>query len=145
VGIDTRVAPADAGKGGHRTTGATRLEPMNERSLKISAYEEPGRYVLTLGGELDLAGAPAFEDAAARLCEMGARELLVDISDVGFIDSTGIRAILGVKASCEARSCEFSMTHGRENVDHLFELTRLIDRLTFRTRRREPARREIAL
>jgi anti-anti-sigma regulatory factor len=64
---------------------------------------------------------------------------------VGFIDSTGIRAILTVKAACEGRSCEFSMTHGRENVDHLLELTRLIDRLTFRARRRELARREIAL
>jgi anti-sigma B factor antagonist len=118
---------------------------VHERSLKISAYEEPDRHVLTLGGELDMAGAPAFEDAAMRLCDMGAQELLVDISDVGFIDSTGIRAILAVKASCEQRSCEFSMTHGRENVDHLFELTRLIDRLTFRSRRREPSRREITL
>jgi anti-sigma B factor antagonist len=116
-----------------------------EPSLKISASEEPDRYVLTLSGELDLAGAPAFEDAATQLCEMGARDLLVDISDVAFIDSTGIRAILAVKASCEERSCEFSMTHGRENVDHLFELTRLIDRLTFRTRRREQPRRQIAL
>ena len=121
------------------------MEQMNERSLKISAYEEPDRYVLTLSGELDMSGAQAFEDAAMRLCEMGASELLIDISEVGFIDSTGIRAILAVKASCEERSCEFSMTHGRENVDHLFELTRLIDLLTFRTRRREPARREIAL
>jgi anti-anti-sigma factor len=116
-----------------------------EPSLKISAYEEPGRYVLILGGELDLEGVPAFEAAAARICEMGAEDLLVDISDVSFIDSTGLRAILEVKASCEERSCEFSMTHGRENVDHLFELTRLIDRLTFRARRREQPRRQIAL
>jgi anti-sigma B factor antagonist len=125
VGIESRVA--------------------SERSLKISAYEEPDRYVLAMRGELDLAGAPSFEVAAERLCEMGARELLVDISEVGFIDSTGIRAILTVKAACEERSCEFSMTHGRENVNHIFELTRLIDRLTFRTRRREQPRREIAL
>jgi anti-anti-sigma factor len=116
-----------------------------EPSLKISAYEEPDRYILILGGELDLAGVPAFEAAAMRLCEMGAEQLLIDISDVSFIDSTGLRAILEVKAACEGRSCEFSMTHGRENVDHLFELTRLIDRLTFRTRRREQPRREIAL
>lgn len=118
---------------------------MQERSLQIRAYEEPSRHVLVMHGELDLAGAPAFEAAAARLCEMGARELLVDVSEVGFIDSTGVRAILAVKASCEQLSCEFSMTHGQENVDHLFELTRLIDRLTFRSRRPEQPRREIAL
>jgi anti-sigma B factor antagonist len=139
------VALADAGMEGHRTTGASRLEQINDQSLKISAYEEPDRYILILGGELDLAGVPAFEAAVTRLCEMGAEELLVDISDLGFIDSTGLRAILEVKAACEERSCVFSMTHAQENVDHLFELTRLIDRLSFRTRRHEQPRREIAL
>jgi len=118
---------------------------MNQQSLTIRAYEEPGRYVLMLGGELDMAGVPAFEAAATRLCQLGRGELLVDISDVGFIDSTGVRAILSIKAVCERHSCEFSMTHAGDHGDRVFELTKLLEHLPFRSRRPERFRREIDL
>ena len=118
---------------------------MNQQSLTIRAYEEPGRYVLTLGGELDIAGVPAFEAAATRLCQLGRGELLVDISDVAFIDSTGVRAILSIKAACQRHTCEFSMTHAGDHADRVFELTKLLDHLPFRARRPERFRREIDL
>jgi anti-anti-sigma factor len=118
---------------------------MNQQSLTIQAFEEPGRYVLTLGGELDLAGVAAFEAAATRLAGMGQGELLVDITDVSFIDSNGVRAILAVKAGCEKRQCAFSMTHGSESAERIFELTKLLDHLPFRRRQVERFRREIEL
>jgi anti-sigma B factor antagonist len=118
---------------------------MNQQSLTIRAYEEPNRFVLALDGELDLAGVPAFEAAATRLCELGARELLIDISDVSFIGSTGIRAILAIKATCERYSCEFTMTHAGEHSDRVFELTRLLEHLPFRHRRPERFRRQLDL
>jgi anti-sigma B factor antagonist len=119
---------------------------MNQPSLTIRAFEEPGRCVLVLAGELDLGGAPAFEAAARELCERGSEALLVDIADVAFIDSTGVRAILQVKAVCERHSCEFSVTHAGEQGEKLFELTRLLEHLPFHTRERpERFRREIEL
>ena len=118
---------------------------MKQQSLTIRAYEEPGRYVLTLGGELDIAGVPAFEAAATRLSQLGRGELLVDISDVAFIDSTGVRAILSIKAACQRHACEFSMTHAGDHGDRVFELTKLLDHLPFRARRPERFRREIDL
>jgi anti-sigma B factor antagonist len=118
---------------------------MSQQSLTMRAYEEPNRYVLALDGELDLTGVPAFEAAARRLCELGAREMLVDISDVGFIDSTGIRAILAIKATCERHSCEFTMTHAGEQGNRVFELTRLLEHLPFRHSRPERFRRELDL
>ena len=117
---------------------------MADDALLIRAYEEPDRHVLVLSGELDMCGAPEFEAAALRLCELGARELLVDISEIGFIDSSGLRAILTVKAACEEHACLFSMTHGSGQAERLFELTRLVDRLPFRkSAARRAARREI--
>ena len=113
--------------------------------LTMSAFEEPGRRVLVLEGELDVAGADRFEAAAEQLCDMGAGELIVDISDVSFIDSVGVRAVLAVKARCTARACEFSMTHASGQAGHVFELTRLLDHLPFRARRPERFRREIEL
>lgn len=118
---------------------------MSGTPLSIRAFEEPGRYVLVLSGELDMAGAPAFEGAAARLCEMGAPELVLDIADVAFIDSVGVRAVLAVKERCARHGCEFSVTHASAPVDRIFELTRLLEHLPFRARRTPRFRREIEL
>jgi anti-sigma B factor antagonist len=118
---------------------------MDQQSLTIRAYEEPSRYILSLAGELDAAGAPEFEAAATRLCSMGRGELLVDISDVRSIDSTGVRAILAIKAICERHSCGFAMTHAGDRGDRVFELTRLLSHLPFRARPPERFRREIEL
>jgi anti-sigma B factor antagonist len=116
---------------------------MDQQSMTIRAYEEPSRYILSLAGELDMAGAPEFEAAATRLCSMGRGELLVDISDVRFIDSTGVRAILAIKATCDRHSCEFTMTHAGDHGDRVFELTRLLSHLPFRGSPPERFRREI--
>lgn len=118
---------------------------MDGTPLKMRAFEEPGRVVLELDGELDMAGAAAFERAATRLCEMGAQDLIVDISRVAFIDSMGVRAVLAVKERCARHGCEFSVTHASEQVHRVFELTRLLEHLPFRARRDERFRREIDL
>jgi anti-sigma B factor antagonist len=117
----------------------------NGELLRIRAYEEPDRYVLALSGELDISTVATFEDAALRLCRLGAKEVLFDISEVDFIDSTGLRAILTIKATCEEHSCLFTMTHGSRQANRLFELTRLAERLPFRRRERARPRREIQL
>lgn len=111
----------------------------------IRAYEESDRHVLVLTGELDLSGVATFEAAARRLCDLGAREILVDITRIDFIDSTGLRAILTVKSACEERSCRFSMTHGAGQAEGVFELTRLMERLPFRKSGATRVRREIDL
>jgi anti-sigma B factor antagonist len=118
---------------------------MAAEPLEIRAYEEPDRYVLVLAGELDLAGVGAFEGAAEQLCEMGARRLLVDITGVDFIDSSGLRAILAVKAECDQRDVGFSMTHGSGQAERLFELTRLVERLPFRKSGHTRPRRQVEL
>lgn len=118
---------------------------MADDALAIRAYEESDRYVLVLSGELDMSGVAAFESAAVALCRMGASEVLVDITKIDFIDSSGLRAILTVKAACEERGCRFSMSHASGQAEKLFELTRLMERLPFRKSGITRERREIDL
>jgi anti-sigma B factor antagonist len=114
-------------------------------ALVIRAYEESDRYVLVLSGELDISSVAAFESAAVRLCGLGADEVLIDITKIDFIDSSGLRAILTVKAACEERGCRFSMSHGSGQAEKLFEVTRLVDRLPFRKSGVARQRQEIDL
>jgi anti-anti-sigma factor len=50
---------------------------------------------IRLAGEFDLAAVKVFEDVAASAWD-GQRELILDLADVRFIDSSGIRAILSL-------------------------------------------------
>jgi anti-sigma B factor antagonist len=50
--------------------------------------------VIWLSGEIDLATADAFSDDALRLD--GQRSLVLDVSRVTFLDSSGLRAILAL-------------------------------------------------
>jgi anti-anti-sigma factor len=117
----------------------------DDAALVIHAYAESDRHVLVLTGELDLSGVSTFEAAARRLCDLGARDILVDITRIDFIDSNGLRAVLTVKDQCEERACRLSMTHGAGHTEGLFELTRLKERLPFRKSGATRPRREIDL
>jgi len=60
---------------------------------------------------------------------------VLDVAGLEFVDSTGLRAILNVKAVCEENHCAFQLTPGRDQIHdqvrRLLEITGLIDRLPF--------------
>jgi anti-sigma B factor antagonist len=104
--------------------------------LDIDAREEGARHRLLLIGELDLTSSEEVSDAVEALCSKGAREIVLDISRLSFMDSTGLRAILNSKAMCEESMCDFALAPGEtevsEQLRRLFEVTGLLDRLPFR-------------
>jgi anti-anti-sigma factor len=104
--------------------------------LSIDGYREGDRHTLLLRGELDMVGAPELEARAQQLCANHASELVLDLSQLEFIDSAGLNSILHVRALCQEHMCEFCLTPGARPVQRLFEVTRLIDRLPFRKSRR---------
>jgi anti-sigma B factor antagonist len=105
--------------------------------LSIQGHSEGDRHTLLLTGELDIASAPELEGRAQELCAQSATELVIDLSQLEFIDSAGLNAILTVRALCQEHMCEFCLTPGARPVQRLFEITRLIDRLPFRRSRRD--------
>jgi len=106
------------------------------KDLTIDSEGAEGRHRLSLRGELDLASAPELQEAVARVCAEGAREAVLDVAGLEFVDSTGLRAILNAKAVCEENRCAFYLTPGRDQIHdqvrRLLEITGLIDRLPFR-------------
>jgi anti-anti-sigma factor len=84
-----------------------------------------------LVGDLDLATAPALEDAVARLCGEGAREIVLDLKELEFLDSTGFRAVLAGKDVCEGHGCVFAMTRGKEPVQRVFDVSGVLKKLPF--------------
>jgi anti-sigma B factor antagonist len=105
------------------------MEP-DEFSIQEDAQDD--RYTLILAGELDLASAPTLEAATARLCAAGASEIVLDLSRLAFIDSTGLRTILSSMSLCEKHLCNFWLIPGPRAVQRLFELAGILKRLPFR-------------
>jgi anti-anti-sigma factor len=103
--------------------------------LLIDTRLEKGAHRLLLRGELDLASAWNLEEVVARLCIEGAREIVLDIGELDFIDSTGLRAILTSRAVCAESNCALSLAPAPEQVPpqvrRLFQVTGLIERLPF--------------
>lgn len=93
---------------------------------------EGTRHVLALSGELDMASAPELEARVAELCADGAKSIVIDLRELLFLDSTGLRTILGAQSLCESQSCDFSLVPGRQNIQRLFAMTGLLERLPFR-------------
>jgi len=63
--------------------------------LEIHCSTQDGWTVLTPFGDLDMAGAPGFRQAVVREVGEGRNQLVVDLSAVTFLDSSGLGAIIG--------------------------------------------------
>jgi anti-anti-sigma factor len=82
-------------------------------------------------GELDAATGPALERQIGELRDAGFRRLILDLSQLDFMDSTGLRLIL--KWDAEARQDGFSIeiVPGPPVVQRVFEVTGTAARLPF--------------
>lgn len=63
--------------------------------LDISGSDEGDFTVIRLVGDVDVAAAARLRDALARLITDPAEKVLVDLSDVPFLDSTGLGVLVG--------------------------------------------------
>lgn len=92
----------------------------------------PGVYELRLSGELDLGSAHTLEVGVRPLCENGARAVTLDLSDLIFIDSTGLATIVLTSVLCDTHGCQFELIPGPRQVQRLFEIAGLLNVLPFR-------------
>src|ERR1700722_7628916 len=114
---------------------------MQRPRLGIEETQDGARHTLALTGELDLATATPLEEAVARLCRSGASEIVPDLPELAFLDSTGFRAILSAKRLCEEHGCDLSMTRARKPVQRVFDVSGMLRRVGFRSGRPAPSDR----
>ncbi|MDP8966988.1 MAG: STAS domain-containing protein, partial [Actinomycetota bacterium] len=97
--------------------------------LALRSEREGDAHVIELIGELDLDGAPRLEEELRRVESSDVGSIVVDLGQLEFIDSTGIRLlVMAAERSSEGR---FSLLRGPRQVHRVFEITDLADRLPF--------------
>jgi len=85
-------------------------------------------------GEIDIATAPVVEAQLSELTAAGFKQVTLDLSEVGFLDSTGLRMILEWDARSRADGFSFGLVAGPPCVQRLFELTNTTEMLSFSDR-----------
>src|SRR5271168_4339582 len=97
--------------------------------LRIDVRHEPGRVVLVLSGELDMASAELLQKTVEEQDAHVGELLLLDLQQLQFIDSTGLRAILTTLERCRERGQEFAITPGSQQVQRLLSITGVAEHL----------------
>src|SRR5579862_5612371 len=99
-----------------------------ELDIEITARQ--GHRRISLHGELDHYAAPKVEKVLELLGRQGAEEVLLDLSGVTFMDSTGLRVLLRAKEICDQHGSRFAV--GRRipvRVRELLSMTEIFDGL----------------
>jgi anti-anti-sigma factor len=74
-------------------------------------------------GELDLATAPALAREIDDLHTSGFRHVVVDLHQVGFIDSSGLRMLLDLRNQLESEGGRLTLVPPRPSARLIFEIT----------------------
>lgn len=91
--------------------------------LVIDARHDKDRVVLALRGELDLASAPLLQSEIQSSGIETATTVVLDLQELKFIDSTGLRVLLAAHEASRERGQEFAVTRGSPQVQRLLSIT----------------------
>jgi anti-anti-sigma factor len=100
-------------------TDAVQLTPHPDRTL-------PRTLIVALSGRLDYDNAEALRAQMLGLLTDEYRCLVLDLAELTFCDSTGIRIFLALRALIEDRSGMMSLTNLHPRLIRVFQLTGLV-------------------
>jgi anti-sigma B factor antagonist len=99
--------------------------------LRIESRREGDSAVIALNGELDLASAPELERELRDAEATEPSRVVIDLKGLGFMDSTGLQALLRARERASSSSYELVLRRGSHQVQRVFELTKTVDAFSF--------------
>jgi anti-anti-sigma factor len=126
-----------------RPIASGRTEPRSDPlerpgELQIAHEHTQSGEILRLRGELDLGSAGLLEGHIAALCEGGAQTIVLEMDELTFMDSTGLRGLLVAQELCESHGCAMRLGALSMQVQRVLSLSGVGKRLE--QRRAEPER-----
>ncbi len=112
-------------------TDVTKPDSPMPGQLLIDTRSENDRVVLSLRGELDLTSVPQFDQELQAAEAANPGRLVIDLSGLDFMDSTGLRALLQARERAKGDRYELALRRGPRQVQRVLELTKTLDVFTF--------------
>jgi anti-anti-sigma factor len=98
-------------------------------SIDVSQPSD-GLYVLSLTGEMDIASAPELAVRLETLNSAESQHVIVDLSRLTFIDSSGINALVVAAKAIKAEGGEMTLVAPTPHTQRIFEIVHLSDVLS---------------
>jgi anti-sigma B factor antagonist len=93
--------------------------------LSVSQTSAGNVPILAVNGEVDVYSAPALKDKIAELIQSGQTTLIVDLSGVAFLDSTGLGALVEARAATTEAGGSLPIVCNQDRILKLFTITGL--------------------
>jgi anti-anti-sigma factor len=103
--------------------------PSHPFEIDSERHDREGR--LRLAGEFDLATAPRVQEAAENLIAAELERLVIDLSGLGFIDSSGLRVIVVLHQRAAEEGWTLELVRPAQPVLKIFQISGLEERLHF--------------
>lgn len=98
-------------------------EPLDEaRVFRMSSERDGDVHAIRLFGELDLASAGAVQAELERVEAGDAGAILLDLSGLTFMDSSGVRVVITAHARSRADANRLELVRGPAAVQRVFEI-----------------------
>ena len=115
--------------GGTPSNHLWRLESRSSltlvKPLELRVEENSGVARLVVSGELDLATAERLEEELKRHERDEPSTLVLDLRELTFMDSTGLRTVIAADARARERGIRLVIVRGPEDVDRVFQVTQM--------------------
>jgi anti-sigma B factor antagonist len=98
---------------------------MSDPEFEVTVSKKPGIPVLAVRGEIDVASAPELHASLSDLIRQGSEIVMVDLSEVSFIDSSGLGALVGAEKEMRGAGHELRLVVTQPQIMRLLELTGL--------------------
>jgi len=95
----------------------------------LKVVQTGGMTRIAPSGELDIASAPEFESAITEATTEPGAELVIDLRELTFMDSTGLRALAQTNARAEQDGFALSIIRGPRQIERVLEISGLADLL----------------
>jgi len=108
-------------------SGPSAVSPSSHRPQEQGAVEaEAGRRVVVeISGDLDMSTGPALERRLAALVDQGPADVVLDLSRVSFIDSSGLSVLVVTLKRLRSRQGTLRLAGCQSHVQTVLDLTAL--------------------
>ena len=93
--------------------------------MQIATTPGSNRYLITVTGEVDLATSPELDTAIIAAIDAAAASVVIDLSDVSFMDSSGLGVIVRALKRCREAENDLDLVITNERVLKVFGITGL--------------------
>jgi anti-sigma B factor antagonist len=97
--------------------------------LRVETHTDGPALRVAIAGELDLAAIPAFEEELRRVEADRPDVLVLDMTLLTFMDSSGLRALVMADDRARTQGRRLAIVPGPPQVRRVFEITKLDERL----------------